>query len=210
MGLIGKLFGGSGPPNTDVYHDLRNRALSVTMTELGLEPDPKAPIHAVIMETGYPEAVATFACLGDGTVSLYLSTGGGVIGGGQQETVRNACVEMLSITNEYAQDFIAACEPVSAFPLPGQTLVVPASVGGIEHGNWSPRSTQPVPDVAENAVWRQGRRPALRLHPAVIRDLFDPSAQAPDLTSSDGEPTPDRYVAPAIASTSARLGSVRA
>ena len=120
MGLIGKLFGGSGPPNTEVYHDLRNRALSVTTAELGLEPDPKAPIHAVIMETGYPEAVATFGCLGDGTVSLYLSTGGGVIGGGQQETVRNACVEMLSITNEYAQDFIAACEPVSAFPLPGQ------------------------------------------------------------------------------------------
>lgn len=120
MGLVGKLFGGSRPPENDVYHNLRNRALNVTTAELGLDRDPKAPIHAVIMETGYPEAIATFACFRDGTASLYFSTGGGVIGGGQQESVRNACFEMLSITNQYAQDFIAACDPVSTFPLPGK------------------------------------------------------------------------------------------
>lgn len=53
-------------------------------------------------------------------MSLYLSTGGGVIGGGQQESVRSACVEMLSITNQYAEDFTAACEPVSTFAMPGE------------------------------------------------------------------------------------------
>jgi hypothetical protein len=57
-------------------------------------------------------------------VSLYLSTGGGVIGGGQQESVRTACVEMLSITNQYAEDFIAACEPVSTFAMPGEGEVL--------------------------------------------------------------------------------------
>ena len=118
MGLVGKLFGGSGPTEKNVYHDLRRRALNVTLAELGLQPDPNAPIHAVIMESGYPEVIATFACFRDGTVSLYLSTGGGVIGGGQHESVRDACFEMLSITNKYAQDFIAACEPVSTFALP--------------------------------------------------------------------------------------------
>jgi hypothetical protein len=120
MGLVGKLFGRSGPPGDDAYHRLRNQVLEVTAAELGLDPDPRAPIHAVIMETGYRDAVATFACLRDGTVSLYLSTGGGVIGGGQHESVRSACLEMLSITNTYADDFIAACEPVSSFPLPGE------------------------------------------------------------------------------------------
>jgi hypothetical protein len=124
MGLLGKLFGGSPPPENDVYVGLRNRALNVTSAELGVDPDSSAPIHAVIMETGYPEAVATFACFRDGTVSLYLSTGGGVIGGGQQESVRSACFEMLSITNKYAQDFIAACKPVSTFPLPGKGEVL--------------------------------------------------------------------------------------
>jgi hypothetical protein len=119
MGVLSKLFGGSRPPESDVYNDLRNRALNVTLSELGLTADPNAPVHAVVMETGDSGSVATFACLGDGTVSLYLSTGGGVIGGGQHESVRSACFEMLSITNEYAQDFIAACERVSTFPLPG-------------------------------------------------------------------------------------------
>lgn len=124
MGLFDKLLGGSRPADNDgVYHKLRSRALNVTSSDLGLEPDPEAPIHAVIMETGYPDAVATFACFRDGTVSLYLSTGGGVIGGGQQESVRNACVEMLSITNQYAQDFLAAGSPVSAFPLPASAEV---------------------------------------------------------------------------------------
>ena len=119
MGLIDRLFGSSRPPESDVFHGLRNRALKVTPSELGLEPDPQAPIHGVIMETGYPEAVATLVCLRDGTVSLYLSTGGGVIGGGGHESVRAACLEMFSITNRYAPDFLAACKPVSTFALPG-------------------------------------------------------------------------------------------
>jgi hypothetical protein len=104
---------------TDIFQGLRTRALTVTGADLGLTPNASAPIHGVIMETGYPQAVASFVCLGDGSVSLYLSTGGGVIGGGQHESVREACLEMLSITNKYAQDFIAACKPVSTFALPG-------------------------------------------------------------------------------------------
>ena len=118
MGLIGKLFGGPPPPGNDVYLKLRNQALTVSTTDLGLEPDPGAPIHAVIMEMGRNDGVATFACLRDGSASLYLSTGGGVIGGGQHESVRTACLEMLSITNEYAQDFLGACQPVSTFAFP--------------------------------------------------------------------------------------------
>jgi hypothetical protein len=133
MGLIGKIFGGRRPPDDDVYSGLRNRALNVTTTELGLEPDRRSPIHAVIMETGYPDAVATFACFRDGTVSLYLSTGGGVIGGGEHQSVRDACVEMLSITNRYAPDFIAACQRASSFPLPndGEVLFYLATSDGV-------------------------------------------------------------------------------
>jgi len=121
MGLVGKLFGGSSrPPENDVYQRLRTRALNATLADLGLDRDPEAPIHVVIMETGYPEVTATFACFRDGTASLYLSNGGGVIGGGEHDSVRNACFEMLSITNQYATDFLAACEPVSTFPLPAE------------------------------------------------------------------------------------------
>lgn len=40
-----------GHPDKDVYQNLRTRALDATTAELGLDPDRKMPIHAVIMET---------------------------------------------------------------------------------------------------------------------------------------------------------------
>lgn len=124
MGLLGRLFGRSSEP-PDVYTGLRRQALTLRPDQIGLTPGPDAPIYGVIMETGYPDAVATFVCMGDGTTSLYLSTGGGILGAGDHESVRNACLRMLAITNEYAADFIAACESADpGFPLPGDGEVV--------------------------------------------------------------------------------------
>ena len=119
MSLMGKWFGGSRPPPSDVYLGLRTNALNGG-SDRGRPPDPHAPIRVVLMEMGMPDAVATFVCFRDGTASLYLSTGGGVIGGGEHESVRSACLEMMSLTNKYAQDFIAACTRVSTFPFPGE------------------------------------------------------------------------------------------
>lgn len=67
---------------------------------------------------------------------------------------------------------------------PGQTIVIPSTYGGIAHGNWAPASVDPVPDVAELAASGQGRRPVLRLHPAVTAVLLD-AAAAP--TPNDDE-----------------------
>ena len=120
MSLIGKWFGGSRPPASDVYLGLRTNALNAATRDLGVDADPNAPIHVVLMEMGMSDAVATFVCFRDGTASLYLSTGGGVIGGGEHENVRSACLEMMSLTNKYARDFIAACTKVSTFPFPGE------------------------------------------------------------------------------------------
>ena len=77
MGLMGKLFGRSPERPADIYTQLRARAIDAKTSDLGLSPDPSAPIYGVVMETGFAEATATFVCLGDGSVSLYLSTGGG-------------------------------------------------------------------------------------------------------------------------------------
>jgi hypothetical protein len=48
-----------------------------------------APILALLMETGYPEAVATLVAVADGTSSLYFSNGGGFIGVGTPAGVRS-------------------------------------------------------------------------------------------------------------------------
>jgi hypothetical protein len=51
---------------------------------------------ALLMETGHKEAVATLVVVADGTTSIYLSNGGGIIGAGSHESVRRASFQLLS------------------------------------------------------------------------------------------------------------------
>ena len=77
---------------------------------------------------------------------------------------------------------------------PGQTIVIPSSYGGINHGNWAPASRVPVKDVAELAAWRHGRRATLRLHEAVLHSLFNTEIAISRPSSSDSETLDDRDV----------------
>lgn len=71
---------------------------------------------------------------------------------------------------------------------PGDTIVVPASYGGIAGGTWDPNASQPVRDVAELATLRQRGRAVLRLIPEVISDLFGADVPAvPFPKDSDDE-----------------------
>lgn len=105
----------------EIYTTLRGRALSITPAELGeLPADP--PVLAVVMDTGYPEAVATLIGLADGTTSLYFSNGGGMIGGGQHPLVAEATERLVNA----AAGEIGRLSPQSDFPLPavGMTQLI--------------------------------------------------------------------------------------
>jgi hypothetical protein len=67
------------------------------------------------------------AGLGDGTVSLYFSNGGGIIGAGQHEGPRKACEALLA----FAPEFIFSAKPTRAFPLPGHTRFYFVSFDGV-------------------------------------------------------------------------------
>jgi CRISPR-associated endonuclease/helicase Cas3 len=54
---------------------------------------------------------------------------------------------------------------------PGDTIVVPATYGGIRNGCFDATSTDPVNDRAEQAELFARARPVLRLHPVVIEKL---------------------------------------
>ena len=69
----------------EVYSDLRKQVLSLTSEQLGTN----SPVLAVLMETGYPEAVATLVSVADGSSSLYYSNGGGIIGAGEYNQVHD-------------------------------------------------------------------------------------------------------------------------
>jgi hypothetical protein len=62
--------------------------LELDPASAGLEPSNAHPnVWGALMETAYPNGVATLVGLADGTTSLYTSTGGGVIGGGEHQSV---------------------------------------------------------------------------------------------------------------------------
>jgi CRISPR-associated endonuclease/helicase Cas3 len=57
---------------------------------------------------------------------------------------------------------------------PGDTIVVPASYGGIRNGCFDPTSTDPVTDRAEQASLFARARPVLRLHSAIADGMGVP------------------------------------
>jgi CRISPR-associated endonuclease/helicase Cas3 len=80
---------------------------------------------------------------------------------------------------------------------PGDTIIVPASYGGIRNGCFDAASTDTVADRAEQASFLARARPVLRLHPAVADGLevslpLDEPEEARDalgrLASNDGWP----------------------
>lgn len=74
---------------------------------------------------------------------------------------------------------------------PGDTIVVPASYGGIEAGTWSPEAVEAVVDIGDRAVLRQRGRAVLRLHPDVMRT----SVPKPPPLDSDGDVDDREFVA---------------
>lgn len=125
MGIFSKIFGGgtrdSGdvrttspgaePAVADAFTGLRKLVFAVRPDELGLTAGE--PL-AALMETGLDEGVATLVAVADGSTSLYLSNGGGIIGGQGRATVRVASSAFLA-------DLAAVAErlrPTTDFPLP--------------------------------------------------------------------------------------------
>jgi hypothetical protein len=107
--------------NVPVYGDMRNLALTITRGELGIvgayaEDQP----WGVLMETGFPEGTAIVVSMADGSASLYLSGGGGVVGGIGDEKIRSASATFV----ELAGQLKANMTPTKTFPLPREGRTV--------------------------------------------------------------------------------------
>lgn len=96
----------------DIYRGLRQQALGVDPIKLGLNSSNQ--MWGVLMETGTPEAVVSLVTIADGTVSLYFSAGGGIIGHGQHDGPRKAGLDLLSA----APSFLQHAKVTTDFPLP--------------------------------------------------------------------------------------------
>ena len=99
-----------------VYIELRKQALEMSPASIvGAVASDNIRPWGILMETGYPQGVvATLVSFATGDASLYLSTGGGVIGGIAQESIGNAAKRFVSM----AQHHTDRMETATSFPLP--------------------------------------------------------------------------------------------
>lgn len=102
MGFLGRRPRNPEYETAEIYDGLRGRALALTASELGVDPD-ETPILAAIMELGYPEAVASLVAIADGAASLYFSNGGGTIGAGEHESVARVARQFVGVAAQHSQ-----------------------------------------------------------------------------------------------------------
>ncbi len=125
--FIASILGGLGfgksnateSKTANTYQDLREQVLTLDPAKIGFKPSGSNRIWGILMETGYPDAVATLVTVADGSVSLYFSNGGGIIGAGQHDGPRKACESFLGV----APKFLSYAHLTTDYPLPknGQT-----------------------------------------------------------------------------------------
>ena len=105
---------------TNTFNDLRRMAFSATPEQLQLSlPADKTVVYGVIMDWGIDTATATVVSYQTGDASMYLSSGGGVIGGGQHQNVSSAAKQFVAL----AQTFLGNATKTETQSLPGQDEV---------------------------------------------------------------------------------------
>ncbi|HVP85546.1 MAG TPA: hypothetical protein VMS78_12575 [Rhizomicrobium sp.] len=105
----------------EMYHDLRAMAFGVTAEQLGLHPSSeRVSPFGIIMEMGLSKGTVTVVSFVTGDASIYLSSGGGMIGGSGHESVRAAAKQFVSASNGY----VTRLKRVSDFPRPSAGNVI--------------------------------------------------------------------------------------
>jgi len=94
------------------YQDMRTRALTLTPKDVGVTLDNEKQVYAAVADLRVKGGVVSLFCAFDGTVSLYYSTGGGMLGLGEKEPIRKAAMSFLVSAGQC----LPGVEKVKAFP----------------------------------------------------------------------------------------------
>jgi hypothetical protein len=95
-----------------IYSKLRGHAFELRLS--GLE---SRAVHAVLMDWHVSSGTATVLASADGTASIYLSSGGGHLGGGQgHPEIREAALHAVRLATSLLPHF----QPTETFDLPGR------------------------------------------------------------------------------------------
>lgn len=97
-----------------MYDELRDMALAMKPGDLGLNASGNSP-YGIVMDIDIDGSTATVTSFSTGDASLYLSSGGGTIGGGEHESVARAAKRFV----EAAAANVPAMAPAATHPRPG-------------------------------------------------------------------------------------------
>ena len=113
----------------DESEKLKNKELSLKLRELAfntkisdlkdIQPIGDYGIYGVIMEMGYPQGFGTVACYITGDASIYFSNGGGMLGGIDHQTVKNAALSFIQTSLNFITAFKKTCN--HSFPKDAHT-----------------------------------------------------------------------------------------
>jgi hypothetical protein len=100
------------------YKGLRKMAFDMSFQQLGLTLND-SDIYGVILDWDTGDGVATLAAYKTGDASLYFSSGGGVIGGGQNQHVSSAAKKFVKEATVYFDK----SKVMYAIPLPDKNSI---------------------------------------------------------------------------------------
>jgi hypothetical protein len=110
------------PEPANVYQTLRLQTLEASRAELGLPAmQTETQPWGVLMDWGLASGSATVAALSGGNASIYLSSGGGSIGGGSSSEAICKPAQNAVATAAEVQSLL---NPVTSFPVPAADQVV--------------------------------------------------------------------------------------
>ena len=113
--------------------DLRGKLLATAPADLKIKASQHLPhVWAALLDWGMAGGTATIAVVADGTVSMYTSAGGGMIGAGQHQSIHMPAARFLKTVEAIAASLARATEA----PLPGagEAAIVALTYEGMRRG----------------------------------------------------------------------------
>lgn len=112
---------GAGKADPAVYPVMREQALTATRAKYGLPGTlNRLEPWGVVMDIAFQDGGSyTTIAFSDGSASIYLSSGGGFIGGHEREAVNKAARRLVQL----AARFQPQLTPTPVFPLPAAGMV---------------------------------------------------------------------------------------
>lgn len=98
---------------------LRDSVFTLQPQDIGLDAAKGPQVWGVVMELGFPRLAVSLVALADGSVSIYISEGGSIIGCGLEPEVRLAAGRMTDLAQQFAEVFPVTRE--TPLPTSGMT-----------------------------------------------------------------------------------------